>query len=158
MIRFGYLIILALSILATLAHADDPARDKSAPPPSSADTEFTLRIPAGRIVLRASNPSVQQIMKRHDAANAGGARPASQPPQKPTASRFNSSASGVSTQPANSELIKLEVPDDQPEVVNRSKSFVFKNITRQNRGPIDSTRGLRQRQQQIELLRRAGKS
>lgn len=155
-------LILLLMVSVTLAN--EPTIDPSAnsnPAPGSGATQFSIGLPPGRIVLRAKDPLVTRVLRRHRQSKSSISNNKSIRVSRPTKpiSRISSSTAGGQSKPSGeTELIKLEVPDTQPAVVNRSKRFVFKSISNTGAAATSGSKDLLNRQRQIELLRQAGKT
>ena len=155
---------LVLLTISSVAFANELLVDPSVKPetaPASGATKLNIGLPSGHIVLRASDPRVTEVMRRHSQSKStfGDGRSFRRiKPRKPISRLNASTATDPLKPPGEPELIELEVPETQPKVVNRSKSFVFKSISDFNKDSASGPKNLQDRQRQIELLRQSGKT
>lgn len=143
--------VLLLSGLAGPIQATDSSDITGAA--AGVPAQVNTPVPVRNINILADDPLVRQILSRHQQQSTGNGNAVI---TRPTAA--SQSRTVPTTAASTTEVIKLEIPEDQPPVVNRSKSFVFRNITQADSSQASTTDSLQQRQQQIERLRRAAAS
>ena len=101
--------------------------------------------------ILSSDPFVQDLLKKHKRHQRQSKKTALIKPKKNT-SLLSARKKSKSSEP---EIIQLVTSGQQAKVVNRSKQFVFKDITERDTGSTYSADDLSQRFNQIERLRQA---
>lgn len=121
-------------------------------PITQTPTQFNTARPLQHTNVLATDPLVTRAIARLRQTPAPAVVSAAPTPGL-NASQVHARASSASAA-AKTEIIKLEIPAELPPVVNRTKSFVFRDVTPRDGSKSSVTDDLQKRQQQIELLRR----
>jgi len=127
-----------------------------APQAIAADTvqsaaSFRMTMPTtGEMNMMSDDPLVQEMIRRQHAYQQ-----AQQNRHDNVHRGRDKKAKKSGNDSAEPEIIKLEVPENLPEVVNRSKSFIFTDITDRSDNQVSQQLDSAKRINQIEMLRRS---
>ena len=139
---FMDIVFLTLFFMASAQAADDNT--------VQADVSMQMAVPASRAMnIKSDDPLLQEILRYQQ--NAANRPRRSQSAQQ--GSRSATSNGGQSGAKSKTEIIELEIPDNLPPVVNRTKSFVFTDITDRSNTQPSTQLDLDKRMNQIEILR-----
>lgn len=120
-----------------------------------ADVSFRMTMPSGgEMNLMSDDPLVQEIIRRQHDHQRAAPQAANAEVSVRHAGREKkwARANDGDDKP---EIIKLDVPENLPEVVNRNKSFVFRDITDRSNNQTSQQLNSAKRINQIEMLRRS---